>query len=144
MSFDRLAIPESLIQEVITHARETLPNECCGLLVGRIADGVGIASKRFTIGNDAHSPTAYSTNHFDLFNAFRAMRAVDLDLLAVYHSHPGAEPVPSRRDVTENTYGETIVHIIIGLNGKLPSIRAWRLFDSDVREVEWNRLAEST
>ena len=30
-----------------------------------------------------------------------------LDLLAVYHSHPTSEPVPSRRDVDENTYGES-------------------------------------
>ena len=42
------------------------------------------------------------------------MRTNGTELLAIYHSHPTSEPVPSRRDVEENTYGESVVHLIVG------------------------------
>ena len=73
-----------------------------------------------------------------LFAAFRAMRESGLELLAVYHSHPDSEPVPSRRDVEENTYGETVVHLIIGLTGREPELRAWWLADASCRPAEWS------
>jgi proteasome lid subunit RPN8/RPN11 len=127
MGCERLAIPGAVVRQVIAHAREALPNECCGLLAGRVDGGAGVAADCFPIGNDAASPNAYLTNPGDLFRAFRAMRARDLDLLAVYHSHPGAAPVPSRRDLAENTYGDSIVHVIVGFAGDEVAIRAWRL-----------------
>src|SRR5215467_851416 len=110
--FTRLQIPDRLLAEMIARARATLPNECCGLLAGRIEDGNGLAS-----------PATYLTNARDLFAAFRAMRASGEELLAVYHSHPASEPVPSRRDVERNTYGTSVVHLIVGLAGAEPEVR---------------------
>ena len=136
MKFTRLAIPDLLLEEVIAHAREALPNECCGLLAGRVEDGVGVVTTRFTIANDLASPTAYHTNARDLFAAFRAMRADGTDVLAVYHSHPTSDPVPSRRDVAENTYGETVTHLIVGLTKEKPDVRAWWLTEAGYREAE--------
>jgi [CysO sulfur-carrier protein]-S-L-cysteine hydrolase len=138
MSFTCLHIPDLLLAEVITHARETLPNECCGLLAGRIEDGVGFATTRFAIANDLASPTQYLTNARDLFAAFRAMRASGAELLAVYHSHPTSEPVPSRRDAEENTYGETVVYLIVSLAGSDPAVRAWWLSEAGYREAAFN------
>ena len=48
-------------------------------------------------------------------------------------SHPTSDPVPSRRDVTENTYGET-PWVIVGFAGE-PAVRAWRLTTSGVDEL---------
>jgi [CysO sulfur-carrier protein]-S-L-cysteine hydrolase len=135
--FTRLAIPGPLLEEVIAHAREPAPLECCGLLAGRIENGIGLATARFAITNDLHSPTRYATNPRDLFDAFRAMRKDNLELLAIYHSHPTSDPVPSRRDVEENTYGQSVVHLIVGLAGEKPAVRAWWLTESGYREAEW-------
>ncbi len=137
MLFTRLHIPDPLLAELIAHARAALPNECCGLLAGRIENGIGVATTRFAIGNDAASPTQYLTNARDLFAAFRAMRANGEELLAVYHSHPASEPVPSRRDVEENTYGESVVHLIVGLAGGEWSVRAWWLREKGYCAAEW-------
>jgi proteasome lid subunit RPN8/RPN11 len=135
--FTRLAIPAAVLDAVIAHARLEQPNECCGLLAGRVEDGVGIATTRFAIVNDLASPTAYHTNARDLLAAFRAMRTDKLDVLAIYHSHPTSDPVPSRRDVAENTYGESVVHLIVGLaSGKL-DVRAWWITEEGYREAEW-------
>jgi proteasome lid subunit RPN8/RPN11 len=121
---------------MIAQARAQAPNECCGLLAGCISGGVGRATELWPIGNDLASPTRYQTNANDLLAAFRRLRDLDLELLAVYHSHPSSEPVPSRHDVMENTYGETVVHLIVGLAGAEPEIRGWWIAESGCREVE--------
>lgn len=136
----RLVIAESLLARIVAHAREELPNECCGLLAGAIEDGVAVAAKQFRIANDLHSSESYVTNARDLFDAFRSMRSDNLELLAVYHSHPTSSPVPSRRDVAENTYGETVIHLIVGLSGSEADVRAWWISEAGFREAECDRL----
>jgi proteasome lid subunit RPN8/RPN11 len=133
--FTRPLIPDLLLEEVVSHARQAAPLECCGLLAGQIADGVGTASARFEIRNDAASATEYETNARDLFTAFRAMRELGLELLAIYHSHPVSEPVPSRRDIERNTYGDSVAHLIVGLGGAEPEARAWWLEEGGCREA---------
>jgi len=135
--FTRLTIPDLLLEEVIEHTRREAPIECCGLLAGRIENGVGIVTARFTVANDLRSPTQYETNAHDLFTAFRAMRHDNLELLAIYHSHPTSEPVPSRRDVEQNTYGESVIHLIVSLAKEKPTVRAWCLMGDGYREAEW-------
>lgn len=140
--FKRLVIPDALLAAMIAHARAEGPNECCGLLAGQIVNATGIATERIPVGNDLASPTTYLTNPRDLFAAFRRLRAIKLEMLAIYHSHPTSEPVPSRRDVEENTYGETVVHIIVGLAGSEPGVRAWWLAEGSSREAEWELSQE--
>ena len=135
--FTRLTISDLLLEEVIAHARRDLPNECCGLLAGHISEGVGVVTTRFTIGNDAASPTGYETNARDLLAAFWAMRERGLELLAIYHSHPTSEPVPSRRDLERNTYGESVVHLIVGLAESEPAVRVWWLAENGSREADF-------
>jgi proteasome lid subunit RPN8/RPN11 len=133
--YARLVIAEPLLATVFEHARAELPNECCGLLAGLIKDGVGFANERIPIVNDLQSPTAYFTNARDLFEAFRSLRKDNLELLAVYHSHPSSDPIPSRHDVEENTYGETVVHLIVGLACVEPEVKAWWMTDTGFREA---------
>jgi len=137
--FTRLVIPELLLAEVIEHARRERPLECCGLLAGDIADGVGSATTRFPLRNDAASATEYESNARDMLFAFRTMRERGLELLAIYHSHPTSEPVPSRRDIERNTYGETAVHVIVSLSAAEPVVRAWWLTEAGCAVAEWNR-----
>jgi [CysO sulfur-carrier protein]-S-L-cysteine hydrolase len=137
--YTRLSIPDALLSRVIEHARAEAPNECCGLLAGRIANGLGLVTERIPILNDLASPTRYLTNPRDLFAAFRRLRGLNLELLAIYHSHLTTGPEPSRRDMQENTYGETAAHLIVGLAAAEPEVRAWWLTESGFREVEWNR-----
>ena len=134
--FAALALPDSLLAEVIAHARAELPAECCGLLAGTVGDGVGTATARFPIRNELRSPTDYRTDARDMLAAFRAMRAGGLELLAIYHSHPTSAPVPSARDLTHNTYGESVVHLIVGLGGAEPEVRGWWLGEGEYREAQ--------
>ena len=133
--FARLVIPELLREEVIADARSEQPLECCGLLAGHIAEGIGTVTMRFPVRNDAASSTEYFSNPRDMLTAFRTMRERGLELLAIYHSHPTSEALPSRRDIERNTYGETAAHLIVSLAAE-PVVRAWWLTESEYREVE--------
>lgn len=124
--FTHLVLPDLFLAEVVGHAQLALPNECCGLLAGFVLDGVGVVRDRYAVRNDAASARSFLTNPDDMLAAFRAMRDAGLELLAVYHSHPRGEPVPSGRDIEENTYGDAVVHLIVGLAGPSPQVRGWR------------------
>jgi len=135
--FTRLLIPRPLLDAVIAHARTELPNECCGLLAGVIEDGVGRVTQHFPVGNDLASPTEYATNARDMLAAMKAMRAAGTVELAIYHSHPTSAPVPSRKDLARNFWGETAVHVIVSLAGAEADVRAWWLTETDYRPAEW-------
>jgi proteasome lid subunit RPN8/RPN11 len=136
-SFLHLIIPKPIVAGIVARARAALPNECCGLLAGRMDRETGTVAEAFPVENEAASPTEFRTSARDLFAAFRSMRDRGLELLAIYHSHPASEPIPSRRDLEQNTYGETAVHLIVGLGGAEPDIRAWWLGEGSFREAEW-------
>jgi proteasome lid subunit RPN8/RPN11 len=134
--FARLVIPDLLLEEVVAHARAEAPRECCGLLAGHVRDGVGVVTARYPIENAARSTTEYETDARGMFFAFRKMRESEIELLAIYHSHPTSAPIPSRPDIAHNTYGESVVHLIVSLAATQPEARAWWLGESGYREVE--------
>lgn len=120
---------------MIAHAHSERPLECCGLLAGHIAEGVGTVTMWFAVKNDAASPTEYFSNPRDMLTAFRTMRERGLELLAIYHSHPTSAAVPSHRDIDSNTYGETAAHVIVSLTNAEPVVRAWWLTPTEALEV---------
>ncbi len=132
--FTRLTVPDALLAEVVAHARAASPLECCGLLAGTPD---GIVSARYPVANAANSTTAYETDARDMLRAFRDMRGRGIDLLAIYHSHPASGPIPSARDLAHNTYGESVVHLIVGLAGAEPEVRAWWLGETGFRAAEF-------
>jgi proteasome lid subunit RPN8/RPN11 len=133
--FTRLVIPPVLLDALLAHARSELPNECCGLLAGVVEADAGRVTRHFPIRNDLASPTEYLTNPRDLLAAMKAARAAGTEVLAIYHSHPTSEPVPSRTDIERNTWGEAAVHVIVGLAGGEPEVRAWWLSDGEYRDA---------
>jgi [CysO sulfur-carrier protein]-S-L-cysteine hydrolase len=86
--------------------------------------------------NALASPTEYESEPQSLFAAHKAMRVAGVDVLAVYHSHPTSDPIPSRRD-RERSYDERVVHLIIGLGGAEPEVRGWRLRADVAIETAW-------
>ncbi len=134
--FTTLTVPDLLLEEVVAHARADVPLECCGLLAGHIRDGTGFVTARFAIENELRSPTDYLTNARGMFFTFRHMRERGLELLAIYHSHPTSAPVPSRRDIEHNTYGESVVHLIVGFANTIPEARGWWLTETESREAQ--------
>jgi proteasome lid subunit RPN8/RPN11 len=148
----RLLILRSHYDAMVAQARAELPNECCGLLAGSVEETartesqkmkVGRVLERYPLVNNAASPREYLANDRSLFDAYRDMRNRGIDLLAVYHSHPASDPVPSKKDLAQN-YFEDIVHLIISLKGDKPVIRGWWLGEDNYRQADWGVVEPET
>ena|ERR1700730_4492136 len=120
--------------QLLAHASETDPAECCGLIGG---DGEH-ARSLYPLRNVAlNAHVAYEAAPEDLFAAQRQMRDRGEQLLGIYHSHPRSEePAPSETDVRLAYYPQA-VYFIIGLAGLRPVMRAFRISERDER---WERV----
>ncbi len=125
-----LQIPSRLYAEMLEQAVSELPNECCGLLAGRD----GVVTRRYPLTNDLASPVRYENYPFA---AQKDMRAQGIELLAIYHSHPTSDPIPSRTDLESNFYGAEVVHLIVSLRDGEPVVRGWHLDETTYRPAEW-------
>ena|SRR5437588_674202 len=123
------------VSEIIAHAREAAPHECCGL-IGGTTDGV--ARSIYRARNIAANPlVTYEAAPEDLFSAQRKMRKREEELIAIYHSHPrSSDPQPSATDV-RLAYYPSAVYFIVGLENDKPCLRAFRISESKGR---WERV----
>ena len=87
--------------QMVAHARETYPNECCGAMLGS-TDGeqkavrIAIRLKNAFAGVQA---ARYELRPEDLLAADRAARDRNMDLIGIYHSHPDCDAYFSRTDL---------------------------------------------
>lgn len=130
-----LSLSSSQIEEIIIHARDADPAECCGLIGGL---ATGRATSIYTLQNVAtNREVAYEAAPEQLFAAQRQMRQRGEQLLAIYHSHPRANlPEPSETDV-RLAYYPSAVYLIVTLGGEEPSLGAFRISE---RDQSWHRV----
>ena len=129
-----ITLQSSQRDEILAHAREADPAECCGL-IGGVDQQVSSIYPLHNVA--ANTNISYEAAPEDLFRAQRQMRERGEELLAIYHSHPrSSEPVPSETDVRLAYYPKA-VYFIIGLAGPSPVIRAFRISE---REEHWEEV----
>ena len=138
-----ISIQQAHVDEILEHARECTPRECCGLVGGTSS---GRAQNIYRMRNAAADPlVTYEAAPEDLFAAQRAMRERGEQLLGIYHSHPrSADPKPSDTDV-RLAYYPSAVYFIVGLGGERPSLGAFRILESEGRwePVEYDVSADA-
>ncbi|HSE31318.1 MAG TPA: M67 family metallopeptidase [Pyrinomonadaceae bacterium] len=131
----KLVLQGRHFNEILLHAREESPAECCGL-IGGTKDGRTQSIYRLT-NVAADTEVAYEAAPEQLFAAQRQMRQSSETLLAIYHSHPRAsEPTPSETDV-RLAYYPSAVYLIVGLGGDQPVMRAFVISEQD---HSWKRV----
>jgi [CysO sulfur-carrier protein]-S-L-cysteine hydrolase len=125
----RVRISRAHWDELVAHARDEAPNECCGYL--RAADGSVQTVVRAE--NVRSSPYGYELDPKSLL----AANELDDDgfEVGVYHSHPRSAPEPSQTDINLATYPHWI-YLIVSLADDEPLVRAWRIEDGRVDEEE--------
>lgn len=83
-------------EAIASHGVEVYPDECCGALVGngeRLEHAV-----RITNTSEINRRTSYRIAPNELLLAAEQARARGMRILAIYHSHPDAEPRFSDQD----------------------------------------------
>ena len=126
-----MRISRELLDDVIAHARADAPNECCGMIASR--DGEAVAVHRAT--NAAASPLRYEIEGMEQYKIQTEIDDAGLDLGAIYHSHTRSAPEPSQTDINLAFYPDAL-YVIVGIAGEDADVRAWRIVDRRVSEVE--------
>jgi [CysO sulfur-carrier protein]-S-L-cysteine hydrolase len=126
-----MKLTKGQIDDLIAHAREEDPNECCGLIGGSDGEAKTIYKAR----NAEASPLRYNLDPADQFRIMTAMEEKGEDLVAIYHSHTKSPAYPSQTDINLAAYPDAMTVIVSLKEGEEP-VRAYLIRDSQVEEVE--------
>jgi proteasome lid subunit RPN8/RPN11 len=125
-------IGKALLDEVLGHAREEAPNECCGLIGGRD----GRATAVYRARNEFESPLRYNVHPQDLIRITNEIEARGEELAAIYHSHTRSEAYPSQTDVNLAANWPDPVYLICSLAAEEPEVRAFTIRGGAIEEVK--------
>jgi [CysO sulfur-carrier protein]-S-L-cysteine hydrolase len=119
------------IDEIIAHAREEAPNECCGI----VASTDGAAVRVFRATNAEASPVRYSLDPGEQYEITKEIENQGWELGAIYHSHTSSPAYPSQTDVNLAFYPDAL-YVIVSLAGAdAPDLRAFRIANEAIEEV---------
>jgi len=104
-----VAIPGRILNELCAHALETLPEECCGLIVGddqrryreiaRCRNDMSQQHRQDPVTYPRSGERAFFMNPHDYMEAQERARRRGERVTAVYHSHVGAGAYLSEMDL---------------------------------------------
>lgn len=116
-----LILSRAQLDTILAHARDSAPEECCGLLLGDPATG-RVSAVRPTANVAAGRAHRFEIDPQALLQAHKAARAGGPALIGHYHSHPEglAEPSAADAEMAERR-GE--FWLIVGRDG---AVGAWR------------------
>jgi [CysO sulfur-carrier protein]-S-L-cysteine hydrolase len=127
-----VGVTSIVLPRTVAHARQELPNECCGLLVGL----PGLVRAAVPMRNVLGSPTQYRIDDAEHMALRRTLRHGEeaVEILGVYHSHPSGSPDPSPTDVAQAHYPDW-VYVIVGCVTSRPVIGAYTIAHGQVSQV---------
>jgi proteasome lid subunit RPN8/RPN11/molybdopterin converting factor small subunit len=128
---EALTVSRAVVEAMVEHARRDFPNECCGMLAGRD----GEATVVHPMANVEASPVVYRMEPAEQLRFYQRLEEEGLDEVAAYHSHTNSPAFPSATDV-RLAHG-FMTYVIVSLQDRdRPSVRAFRIDDGAIRELE--------
>jgi len=140
-----LSLSSELEKNIKTDGETAYPNECCGVLIGEIDNaGVKIVKRAQTINNareDGEQYHRFLITPEDMLRAEHSARAMKLDVIGFYHSHPDHPSAPSGYDKDHALpfYSYVIVSVD---KGKAQVLTSWELTDDRIDFVQEKIITE--
>lgn len=131
-SLAAMRIAKGLIEEMVAHAREDLPNECCGMVGG--TDGEARTVYRAT--NAEASPLRYSIDAQEQFRLMREIEEAGEELVGIYHSHTKSAAYPSQTDVNLAGWPDAVYLIASLADPEAPEVRGFWIRDGRISDAE--------
>ena len=126
-----MRIARPLLDEIIQHAREEFPNECCGIVA--LKDGA--AAKVFRAENIHRSPTRFEIDGREVMRIQDEIDARGWELGSLYHSHVKTAAYPSQTDVNFAQNWPGMIWLIVTLEDlEQPSVKAFLIEDGSIEE----------
>ncbi|MBA3712286.1 MAG: M67 family metallopeptidase [Pyrinomonadaceae bacterium] len=129
-----IELNEQQESEIRKHGEQEYPHECCGLLIGRIADEgrTRIVEETYPVANawggegERHHRMLIKPE--DYMRAERSFRDRGIGVIGNYHSHPDHPAVPSEFDLKNLAPWPTMSYIVVSVReGKTVDVRSWEL-----------------
>lgn len=136
-------LPAPLREAILAQARAEYPNEACGLIVGDRPAAEGGRALRFeATSNKAASPFRYEIDPTDLLRLTIETDDADEAFWGIVHSHTHTPAVPSPTDIGLAFYPDALYLLVTLAQSEAdparggPGIRAWRIVDGAIHEVQ--------
>ena len=127
-----MRINRDLLDQIVAHAREEIPNECCGMVAG--ADGR--ATRVYRARNAEASPLRYTIHPQDQFRITMEIEERGEEIAAIYHSHTKSPAEPSQTDINLAANWPDPLYLICSLaEPEAPDVRGFAIRDGYVEEV---------
>lgn len=136
-----IRLRQSHLNEMIAHAREEVPNECCGVVAARDGEVV----KLYRARNADQSPLRFTIDPMETKRIEEQIDAEGLSLAGFYHSHVGSEARPSGTDIRAMApfFGPPFVHFVVGLaERRRPVVRVFHIHPTRYDEQEYALVAD--
>ncbi|MFN7946714.1 MAG: M67 family metallopeptidase [Blastocatellia bacterium] len=119
------------IEAIRKHGEQTFPEECGGLLLGVVENGVRVIREVMPLANvrqdSRHNRVELSP--LDYARAERDAAKKDLGVWGYYHSHPDHPAIPSGFDLDHAPFIEWSYVIVSVRAGMAQEVRAWTVRD---------------
>jgi [CysO sulfur-carrier protein]-S-L-cysteine hydrolase len=126
-----MRISRAFIDEIVQHARDEVPNECCGIVAAKD----GSAVKVFRAANAEASPVRYGLDPHDQYRIMKEIEDAGWTLGAIYHSHTASPAYPSQTDVNLAFYPDSLYLIVSLQDSETPDVRAFRIVDGRIEDA---------
>ncbi|MBV6623909.1 MAG: M67 family metallopeptidase [Rivularia sp. (in: Bacteria)] len=144
------------LQIINSHAQNTYPEECCGVVLGSISGDRKIVVEVIPTQNawDSQSADDFSGSDLDrskkrrytiapreMLQLQKTSRERNLNIIGIFHSHPDYEAIPSEFD-RKYAWQEYSYIIVSVQKGQPTDVNSWVLDDNSVFQQEEIRVEE--
>ena len=127
----KLEIPANIFEQMVAQAKALAPIEACGILAGKDNK----AEKLFEMANADNRSDHFMMEPKEQFTVVKNIRSADLEMLAIYHSHPETPARASAEDI-RLALTPDVIYVIVSLqDAKVPAVKGFFIEDGTVTEV---------
>ncbi len=118
-----MAITREVLNEIMSHAESTYPEECCGLLVATGGKKV-VETMRMKNAFSGPKHDRYHIDPLELYKADRTVARRGLYVAGIYHSHPDYAASLSKFDL-EHSFPWYSYLVVSVPKGKAGDFKSW-------------------
>ena len=124
-----IRIPQTIHNDMISHAKEGFPLEVCGILGG----GGETVSAIYRMTNTDASNEHFMMEPKEQFAVVKDLRSKGLSMLAIYHSHPETPARPSEEDIRLALTPDVSYLIVSLADAGNPVINSYRIHPGNIQ-----------
>lgn len=122
-----LKIKKEIYEAMIEHCKACFPFEACGILAGEN----DFVTDIYKITNIEPTSVSFFMDPVEQLRAMKDIRQRNLQMLAIYHSHPYADAYPSQIDKELAFYD--VFYVIVSIEPK-QQVRCFKINNDQIKQ----------